>query len=174
VIADASVQVVLVTVGDSAFLFTMKSMKMVFATTEKGRKVNKNCKCVEERNGKKTPNSYRVSIRICDLSRLCGIAGSTLRDRWRKGARTWEEISVTQKEIRDRQMKAERPILEKAKSAARVERAYTTSELWTIYKRFAGSPDESQRLADFMGSSVEFTKDTYQKFRARAAREGLI
>jgi hypothetical protein len=71
-------------------------------------------------------------------------------------------------------MKAERLVLEKARLTATAEKAYTTSELWTIYKRFAGSPDEKQRLADFMGSSVEFTKDTYQKFRARAIREGLI
>jgi hypothetical protein len=149
-------------------------MRMIFAATEKGKTVNKNCNCVEDREGEREPDSYRVSIRICDLSRLCGIAGSTLRKRWRKGARTWEEISVTQKEIRERQMKAERLVLEKARLTATAEKAYTTSELWTIYKRFAGSPDEKQRLADFMGSSVEFTKDTYQKFRARAIREGLI
>lgn len=119
-------------------------------------------------------DSYRVSIRICDLARLCGIADSTLRRRWRNGAKTWEEISVTQRERREKQMKEERRILEKPRLQATPERAYTDSELWIIYKGFAGAPDDRQRLADFMGSSVEFSEDTYHRFRARAIREGLI
>lgn len=119
-------------------------------------------------------DSYRVSIRICDLSRLCGIADSTLRRRWRNGAKTWEEISISQSARRAKKMKEERRVLEKPRLQATAEKAYTDSELWIIYKGFAGATDDRQRLADFMGSSVEFSEDTYQRFRSRAIREGLI
>ena len=119
-------------------------------------------------------DSYRVSIRICDLARLCGIADTTLRRRWRKGAKTWEEISVSQKERREKQMKEERRILEKPRLKATPERAYTDSELWTIYKLFCKAGDAKQRLAGFMGVPVDLAEDTYSRFRSRAIKEGLI
>ena len=119
-------------------------------------------------------DSYRVSIRICDLARLCGIADSTLRRRWRSGAKTWEEISVTQKERREKKMEEERRVLEKPRPKATPEKAYTDSELWTIYKLFCKASDAKQRLAAFMGVPVDMAEDTYSRFRARAIKEGRI
>lgn len=119
-------------------------------------------------------DSYRVSIRICDLSRLSGISGSTLRRRWRNGAKTWEEISVPERKRREKQMKEERRVLEVPRLKATPEKGYTDAELWTIYKLFCKAADARERLAGFMGVPVDLAEGTYARFRARAIKEGRI
>lgn len=87
---------------------------------------------------------------------------STVRGRYKRGIRDWRELI-------NPAIKAGRP---KDCIGPEETEDYSLSELWELYKGFAGNPEEGKILADFAGVQENEISTVLKMFRRRFIKEG--